>query len=155
MANEDQTVGKVSITAPMFSKVLVANRGEIAVRVMRALGELGVGSVAVYSEADRDALHVRRADEAYLLGEAARRHVPERRQDPRGHRAGRGGGDPSRLRLPRGERGLRKRINKAGFMFVGPPAEAIERMGDKIAARQDAGRGRPVVPGTAEPVAAR
>ena len=136
-----------------FNKVLIANRGEIAIRVARTLKEMGIGSVAVYSEIDRDAPHVREADEAFLIGPA----VPAESylniaQD---HRDGEGGGrrgDPSRLRLPRRERRLRPACEEAGIVFIGPPPEAIEAMGSKTRAREImAEAGVPIVPGATEP----
>jgi acetyl-CoA/propionyl-CoA carboxylase, biotin carboxylase, biotin carboxyl carrier protein len=139
---------------PPFTKVLVANRNEIAVRIFRALRELEIASVAVYSEADRDALHVRVADEAFLIGPGPANEsylVVERLIDA-ARRSGAEAVHPGYGFLAENA-GFAQAVEDAGLVWIGPPPSAIELMGSKTAARtlmRDAGV--PIIPGTTEPV---
>src|SRR6184192_2851490 len=138
----------------MFRKVLVANRGEIAIRVMRALEELGIASVAVYSEPDRDAPHVRRADEAYLLGPgpANQSYLVVEKIIETAQRAGAEAIHPGYGFLAENA-AFARACEKAGMTFIGPPANLLELLGDKTAARRLAtSAGVPVLPGTERPV---
>src|SRR5580765_7631794 len=133
----------------MFKKVLVANRGEIAIRVIRALDEMGIASVAVYSELDRDALHVKRADESYLLGgpTAAESYLKVERIMEVIAESGAEAVHPGYGFLAENA-AFAKACEDAGIVFVGPPSSVIRQMGSKIDARRlMQGAGVPVVPG--------
>ncbi len=136
-----------------FKKVLVANRGEIALRVMRTARELGYGTVAVYSEADRSAPHVRFADEAYCVGAPPSREsylVIDNILDA-ARKSGAGAIHPGYGFLSENA-GFVRAVEKAGLTFIGPPASAMDAMGEKTQARRNMiAAGVPVVPGTDKP----
>src|SRR5581483_9722370 len=159
-ARKRQLVGQpdhsVENTSPVsvFSKVLVANRGEIAVRIFRTLRELGIGAVAAYSQADRGALHVSYAEEAFLIGPApaAESYLRRGRLLEAAQRAGAQAIHPGYGFLAENA-DFARAVEEAGLVWIGPPPASIELMGNKTAARtamQQAGV--PIIPGTTEPV---
>jgi acetyl-CoA carboxylase biotin carboxylase subunit len=132
-----------------FKKILIANRGEIAVRVIRACRELGISSVAVFSDADRTALHVRMADEAQHLGPPPAResYLDIEKILAACRRSGAEAVHPGYGFLSENEE-FAEACERAGIVFIGPPAEAMRKMGDKTSARATVSQaGVPVVPG--------
>jgi len=139
----------------MFSKVLVANRGEIAIRIVRALEEMGIASVAVYSELDRDALHAKRADQSYNLGDgpAAENYLNVEKILDVAKRSGAQAIHPGYGFLAENAP-FAQACEDARIVFIGPPPSAIEAMGSKTRARElMQAAGVPIVPGTTKPVA--
>jgi acetyl-CoA carboxylase, biotin carboxylase subunit len=138
----------------MFRKILIANRGEVAVRIIRACRDLGISPVALYSDADREALHVRLADEAYFIGEspAAQSYLVGEKIIGAALKSGAKAIHPGYGFLS--ERGsFARAVEDAGITFIGPSPEAIALMGDKTSARIAARKaGAPIVPGTTQPL---
>ena len=138
----------------MFQKILIANRGEIAVRIIRACREMGIKTVAVYSEADREALHTQLADEAICIGPASslESYLNMEQILSATIAAGADAIHPGFGFLSENSK-FAKMCQKCRISFIGPSAEIISRMGNKSEARKTMMRaGVPVVPGTKEPV---
>jgi acetyl-CoA/propionyl-CoA carboxylase, biotin carboxylase, biotin carboxyl carrier protein len=137
-----------------MKSLLVANRGEIAVRVIRTAREMGIRTIAIYSELDRDALHVQLADEAWNIGPApaAESYLNQPRILQVAHESGAEAVHPGYGFLSENSE-FAAAVADAGLIWVGPPASAIEAMGDKITSRRNAEAfGVPTVPGVTEPV---
>src|SRR6267143_4604578 len=138
----------------MFKKILIANRGEIAVRILRACRELGIRSVVVFSDADRASLNVSLADEAYPIGPAASResYLSIDKLIDVARRSGCDAVHPGYGFLAENA-ALPRACTDAGLTFIGPPADAMESLGSKTAGRQLARRvDVPTVPGTNDPI---
>jgi acetyl-CoA carboxylase biotin carboxylase subunit len=138
----------------VFSKILIANRGEVALRVIRSCKEMGIGSIAVYSEADRDCLHARMADEAVCIGPAAsaQSYLNMSAVISAGLMKGAEAVHPGYGFLAENA-GFVRACEDSGLTFIGPSADAIDRMGDKAVARETMAKaGVPVVPGSDGPI---